>query len=286
MDAALLKEREAFKKRAIATPAVENRKKKESSFSNEPPKKKSKQSTASNSSRSKQSSDPFSYKTLPGSSQYRFGMLAKVVKYMKQRHLEGDTYPLSIDEILDETNQLDVGSKQRHWLVTEALVNNPKVVLLPDGKYVYKPAYNIKDKKSLLRLLDKHDQKGMGGIFLEDIQESLHNADKAIKLLGDSLLCITRPIDKKKIMFYNDKNFQLEVDEEFQKLWRSVAVDGIDESKIEEYLEKQGITSMQDQGIKKLNPVPKRRKPSQKKARNFKRHNDHMGDILQDYSDK
>lgn len=30
------------------------------------------------------------------------------------------------------------------------------------------------------------------------------------------------------------------VDEEFQKLWRSVAVDAMDDAKIDEYLEKQG----------------------------------------------
>lgn len=39
---------------------------------------------------------------------------------------------------------------------------------------------------------------------------------------------------------------------EFQKLWRSVAVDGLDDDKIEEYLQKQGITSMQDTGVKKV----------------------------------
>ena len=31
-----------------------------------------------------------------------------------------------------------------------------------------------------------------------------------------------------------------------QKLWRGVAVEGIDEKKVEEYLTKQGIASMQD----------------------------------------
>lgn len=50
-----------------------------------------------------------SYKTMSGSSQYRFGVLAKIVKHMKTRHQEGDDHPLNIDEILDETNQLDIG---------------------------------------------------------------------------------------------------------------------------------------------------------------------------------
>lgn len=39
---------------------------------------------------------------------------------------------------------------------------------------------------------------------------------------------------------------------EFQKLWRSVPVDSIDEEKIEEYLKKQGISSMQETGPKKI----------------------------------
>ncbi|XP_013780156.1 general transcription factor IIE subunit 2-like [Limulus polyphemus] len=281
MDPALLKEREAFKKRAIATPVVENKKREVPSSGSQPPsKKKSKQSSSS-----KPKIDANTYKTASGTSQYNFSVLAKIVKHMKQRHLDGDTEPLTVEELLDETNQLGIGSRQRHWLTTEALVNNPKIQTTPDGRYVFKPVYNIKDRKSLLRLLDKHDQRGIGGILLEDIQESLPNADKIIKNLGDSVIFVIRPNDKKKILFYNDKSLQFTVDEEFQKLWRSVAVDGIDEQKIEDYLQKQGITSMQDIGVKKLNPIQKRKRPNSKKPRNFKKHNEHMGDILQEYTD-
>lgn len=53
----------------------------------------------------------FSYKTMAGSSSYRFGVLARIVRHMKQRHQQGDDHPLTLDEMLDETNQLDVGSK-------------------------------------------------------------------------------------------------------------------------------------------------------------------------------
>ena len=38
---------------------------------------------------------------------------------------------------------------------------------------------------------------------------------------------------------------QFPVDEEFQKLWRSIAVDSLDDMKIEEYLEKTGFAFMQ-----------------------------------------
>lgn len=42
--------------------------------------------------------------------------------------------------------------------------------------------YKIKDKKSLLRLLKQHDLKGYGGIYLEDIQESLPHCEKHLKV--------------------------------------------------------------------------------------------------------
>ena len=35
-------------------------------------------------------------------------------------------------------------------------------------------------------------------------------------------------------------------------MWRSVAVEGLDEAKIEDYLTRNGITSMQEAGIRKV----------------------------------
>ncbi|XP_063532039.1 transcription initiation factor IIE subunit beta [Cydia strobilella] len=283
MDPALLREREAFKKKALATPSVEKKRRDDSSHSKDDSKKKSKPSSSSGSSAPKL--DASNYKTMSGSSSYRFGVLARIVRHMRARHQEGDDHPLTLDEVLDETNQLDVGNKVKQWLQTEALQNNPKIECTLDGKYNFKPVYKIKDKKSLLRLLKQQDLKGLGGILLEDVQESLPHCDRALKNLAQEILYITRPTDKKKILFYNDKTATLDVDEEFVKLWRATAVDAMDDAKIEEYLEKQGIKSMQDHGLKK--PLaPKRKKASQKK-RQFKkpRDNDHLADVLETYED-
>ena len=48
---------------------------------------------------------------MSGSSQYKFGVLAKIVKHLKTLHQEGGDHALTLEEILDETNQLDVGVK-------------------------------------------------------------------------------------------------------------------------------------------------------------------------------
>ncbi|XP_049786494.1 general transcription factor IIE subunit 2 [Schistocerca gregaria] len=284
MDPALLRERELFKKRALSTPTVEKKKKDENSSAPRDDSKKKAKAPSNVSAAPKL--DVVNYKTMTGSSQYKFGVLAKIVRHMKSRHQEGDDHPLTLDEILDETNQLDVGSKVKQWLLSEALISNPKIEVTEEGKFIFKPPYKIKDKKSLLRLLRNNDLKGLGGILLEDVQESLPHCDKALKSLQNEIIYITRPIDKKKIVFFNDKSDTLPVDEEFQKLWRSVAVESMDDQKIEEYLEKQGIRSMQDHGPKKI-LHHKRKKPNQRK-KVFKkpRDNEHLADVLETYEDK
>lgn len=279
MDPALLREREAFKKRAMATPTIEKKIRQEAAPPpKEDPRKKMRPPTAPK-------LDASTYKTMSGSSQYRFGVLAKIVKHMKTRHQDGDDHPLSLEEILDETNQLDIGSSVKNWLQTEALINNPKIEVSPDMRFSFKPVYKIKDGKSLMRLLKQHDLKGLGGILLDDVQESLPHCEKVLKNRASEIVYIIRPIDKKKVLFYNDRTANFGVDEEFQKLWRSVTVDAMDDAKIDEYLEKQGIRSMQDHGPKK--PLIPKRKKAQNKKRQFKkpRDNEHLADVLETYED-
>lgn len=48
---------------------------------------------------------------MSGSSQYKFGVLAKIVKHLKTLHQNGVDHALTLEEIMDETNQLDVGVK-------------------------------------------------------------------------------------------------------------------------------------------------------------------------------
>ncbi|XP_051170342.1 transcription initiation factor IIE subunit beta [Leptopilina boulardi] len=280
MDPALLRERELFKKKALTTPTIEKKKKETVKDPRDELKKKPKPSTVSSAPKL----NVVNYKSMSGSSQYKFGVLAKIVKHMKTRHQEGDDHPLSLDEILDETNQLDVSPKVKFWLQSEALLQNPKIEVTPDTKFLFKAMYKIKDKKSLLRLLKQHDLKGYGGIYLEDIQESLPHCEKHLKSLQNEIIIINRP-DKKKVIFYNDKTAQVLFDEIWLNLWRSSAVDAMDDQKIEENLEKQGIKSMQHHGVKKLLPI-KRKKPNMKRKQLKKpRDNEHLADVLQNYDE-
>lgn len=98
------------------------------------------------------------------------------------------------------------------WLQSEALQNNPKIEVTKDGQsFSYKPVYKLKDGKSLLRLLKQQDLRGLGGVLLDDIQESLPHCEKVLKNRANEIVYIVRPTDKKKILFYNDRSSNLEV---------------------------------------------------------------------------
>jgi hypothetical protein len=47
---------------------------------------------------------------------------------------------------------------------------------------VFKAPYKLKDRKSLLKLLKQQDLKGLGGVLLDDVQESLPHCEKALKV--------------------------------------------------------------------------------------------------------
>lgn len=285
MDPALLREREAFKKKALANPTVESRKRKEVEADVG---KKKKKKEVSKPSPAVDRPDGLNYKLITKASlTENFTALTKIIRKMKERFKDGDAEALTLEELLEETNQVDLSQRHKNWLV-DALSNNVKVEPRQDGRFAFKPTFSkLRDSKSILRLLDEYDRKGKGGILLEEIEESLPRADKYINKLGDQILLIVRPVDKKKVVFYNEKSLlPTKIDEEFQKLWRSVTVDSVDETKIEEYLEKQGLATMQDLSSRKSLPIQKRKKVSSKKGKNFKKTNTHVSDILQDYSDQ
>ena len=57
----------------------------------------------------------------------------------------------------------------------------------------------------------------------------------------------------------------------------------MDETKIEDYLEKQGIASMKDEfANNKMQTNQKRKGPG--KGRQVKKHNDHLGGLLNEYN--
>ncbi|BHF62290.1 Transcription initiation factor IIE subunit beta [Sparganum proliferum] len=118
MDPALVKEREAFLRRARTMQYVETARVAQQSASSS-----LKSSSPSPSPAKRPAPNPAQrdYLTMDArpQNQGRFALLSKVVKYMKQRHLERDVHPLSVEEILEETMLQDSPLSDVKWLETE-----------------------------------------------------------------------------------------------------------------------------------------------------------------------
>ena len=282
MDSTLFRERAAFKRKASANPILMNKKYKENDANNEIVPTMENSSKTTSETAIKPRFDANSYKYMTEASNNRLCVLTKIVQHLKALHLDGEGNALTLEEILDQTKQLNVSTQIIEWLRLKAFVDNLKIEATPDGKFRYKPTYEIRNKKALLKLLKLNDLQSRGGIFLSDVEDSLPNHKKILKLIDKDVWTVTRPADKKKMLFFNDKSSHLTVDRELSSCWRAVAVDAIDDNQIEEYLMQQGIRSMQGSRLP-LAPKQFKRKKITKRKKQKPLDNEHLKDILKDY---
>ncbi len=75
--------------------------------------------------------------------------------------------------------------KKSFSFCTKTLLNNPKIESrIEDGvrKYTFKPFYNIRNRRDLINLIKDQQNKAAGGVLLDDVQESVPDADEMIKV--------------------------------------------------------------------------------------------------------
>ncbi|CAJ0939213.1 unnamed protein product, partial [Mesorhabditis belari] len=283
MDPELLRQQAAFKKRAAQTASVQQRptpaaQPSHTTYRTDEHKKKKKPKQEA----PKIDKEPPSSNAV--SNAINFSTMAKIVDYLKKRHLDKQSWPLGFSEVLAELQIYGLSKKSEAWL-QEALPRNEKIITDDEGKFRFRPKYKIIGKKSLLEVLKSHYSNAKGGILLSELNECISHADKALEELGNQIVVVPTVINKRKdkTVFINDKTNDIDLNDDFKGLWRNVSVDHLDEKKIEEYLQKRGIDVMKDLLPKRLNNGPPKRKPTKRKLDQKKVHNVHMSDILQDY---
>ncbi|KAI1708824.1 TFIIE beta subunit core domain-containing protein [Ditylenchus destructor] len=269
MDPALMKQRQEFMKNAIKSMAPDRKKK---------PKKKPTQGKDGATEDTGKKADAISNAA-------NFGIMAKIVLYMKNRHLDQKQWSLSLREITDEMGiTYEIPKKAELWL-KEALPKNPRLQTEEDGKLKYVPPYKVKNRPTLLALLKKHHVEGKGGVLLSELNDCIPNVEQHIKALGDQVVDVPTQINKRKdhVYFYNEPETDMVIENDFVALWRLASVDHMDEKKIEEYLQKHGINAAKDLAQKRLVAAAPKRK--QKRKIPQKTYNVHLAGVLEDYEE-
>jgi len=285
--AALLKDHEKFVKRQAEASAFlaanEKRQKVDRPSSQKTNRPKS------NFGRSKTSSDLSSdYHSSSSTSKPRFWTLTNIVEKLQERFLGGQTDPITLDEIIEESG-LVIDSSDKHWLASEALLSNGKIDVkrVDDvNKFVYKPPLDLKAPKKvpLLNLLKSRHERCEGAITVDDVRDTIPRAraDNIIESLTRNGDVVKIMSNKKEILFYTDRDHDLRVNPEFVESWRKISVEGLDDKKICEFLANQGHYSLMKNAPRQaqLPLKPKRggRRPDTMK------HNRHVAHQLEDYS--
>lgn len=285
MDPALLRETVAFKKRALANPVIEKKPESKSASTKAAKTKKKKSKLKKPKPQPLEGDITEIKKNAVTKNPYR--VLKSVVDLMRQRYITKNYEPIGLDEIITILELRDLEADTKQWLI-QALKENAKIEHYPNSdKFLFKPSLGIgvRNRHQLLHKLQELDRDGLGGVLMNDIKEALPNPDKSIKKLQDNndIMVILRH-DKESIVFFNNKEYELKVDEEFIALWRAVGVDHLSEGDMEKYLQHVGLAAMQGEGRKRK--APGQKKPAKKKQRAHKILNTHLdNDLLKDYSE-
>ena len=137
-----------------------------------------------------------------------------------------------------------------------------------ESMYSFKPSLDIKSPKDIRKLLQFYESQGKGGILLSEVREAVPNFEPALEKIKDDLFELNPTRDKaEKALFFNNKEFCIELDENFTALWRSISVEGIGSISIESELRKYGIDvikgameNSQERGVKRKSGVKEGRR--------------------------
>ncbi|KAE9414479.1 hypothetical protein Angca_006194, partial [Angiostrongylus cantonensis] len=219
MDPELLRQRAAFQKQASKTVSIQQRPQiqlpstsvSHTTYNAEAAKKKKKVLPQP----APKPAPEFDFKNIVShSNAANFGTMAKIVDYMKKRHLSQQQWPLSLQEILDELQVYDLSKRSEAWL-KEALPKNPRLTCDEESKFSYKPPYKIKGKTSLVAVAKKHHEDIRGGILLSELNDCIPNGEKVLEALSDQVIVVPTQVNKRKdkVFFYNDQELDIFVEE-------------------------------------------------------------------------
>ncbi|UJR31472.1 hypothetical protein I4U23_018961 [Adineta vaga] len=239
--------------------------------------------------RAKTSSDFIAdFHTSNSGSKPRNLILTKIVQKLQERYLGGQTDSVTLDEIVEESG-VTVDSSDKHWLASEALLINPKIDVerVNDvNRFIYKPPLDLKAAKKipLLNLLKSRHEKCEGTITVDDVRDTIpsNKADFIIENLVRSKDVAKVTNNKREVLFYTDRAYDLQVNPEFIDSWRRISVEGLDDKMISEFLSNQGHRVL-TKNAPRLPELTTKTKRGGRRVDTMK-HNQHVAHQLEDYT--
>ncbi|XP_030376664.1 uncharacterized protein LOC115625669 [Scaptodrosophila lebanonensis] len=171
----------------------------------------------------------------------RVGVVTKCVKVLRARYQADIMVAMGFKDLLRDSRLDNIEEDLKTWLMRYGLPKSIKVDCVKPNKFRYKPKYDIPNARAFLTLLRDHERRGLGGIWLEDIKESLPHAEKVLEKTRDSYHVVYRKVDKRVVIYYRKKSLDIVVNPGLQDIWQEISVAYLTDSQIEAHLKSRGI---------------------------------------------
>ncbi|UJR11950.1 hypothetical protein I4U23_016128 [Adineta vaga] len=225
------------------------------------------------------------------SMQDRNRQLAKIIEFLRLYYLKNpDSVHLTLDEILEQCENLSLDSKTKQWLISEALPNNRRIDMKffdNSIKFHYKSPLQLKcdqgrQVRTVLNVFKTHYETYDKQITVEDVQDSIINADWIIRRLKEKEKIVGYTgNNKEEVLIYNDQKFNLQIHSHFLKEWRTVPDGEITKEDIRKYLHNHGYIAYG----KESNQIPLPNTTSrQRKQKPIIKQNQHIANQLEVYT--
>ncbi|KII64238.1 General transcription factor IIE subunit 2 [Thelohanellus kitauei] len=197
----------------------------------------------------------------------RLSLLAAVVEHLKNNYINKNGGYMTLEEVLTATDNADAQFADKTWLLEVAFPTNNRIKM--DGnRIMYAPPYELTDKYSLFKLLGHYDENGLGGVYLDDIRESIPNFDHVVRVIRHHYCHVTRKDNDKDVLFLYEPEYVVDIDEDILKSWKKVSTAGLEDVDIINELKKDGIAALATISTpkKKTGTGDGVKKPRQRKA--------------------
>eukprot|EP01147_Barroeca_monosierra_P004783 gene4783-6852_t len=177
-------------------------------------------------------------------------------------------------QVLNELELHELSSNEISKIRNEIQARNCKL-LLEDDYIQFQPTYDVRNKQDLLNLIKEFDAKGLGGIILDELEDSYEGVRSDVCDLVDKNLVykLENKAQRFSVLFYKDPKYHVNIDKAISEKWRLESISGKPDKEIKQELLKKGKQPLRIQKAKeeRTTHMPKsktsRRKQAEKRSK-------------------
>eukprot|EP00056_Hartaetosiga_gracilis_P018184 m.9944 g.9944 ORF g.9944 m.9944 type:complete len:229 (+) comp6468_c0_seq1:30-716(+) len=216
-------------------------------------------------------------------------MLSDYTKHKKKKSRARDVPTAqALDKIINEAKKTrkrihiqnilenaQLANQKRSWMeeLMGLIRDCDKLDWFENETVLFKPKYNISNKGELLKLLKSFEEKGLGTVLVNELEESYDEVLRDIDALVDEGLAYRLTVKNAKgdVLFYRRTDLEVPMDHEIVMRWRQVSMAALTEQDVIKQLKAAGKQPLRVETIKEEEDISDKRKGKRRRNKQDKK---------------